>query len=244
MDYFTQTVDSSLWASRAFDDEGYEGEESLGELCGMPFELEGVKGTLDDVDRLLLCTDGAPSAFADAVIPPSGVLGTYKSEGVDSVALRMSGNCAVIKFDKSLPPERAFQLSKAIFDTLKPQKVLVLTAMPSWRAQVPDDPELLYFLKSSSHDLSSIEPLAKGGVLPAPTLLEGIGAAVLNECQFRAVPGCALIGMDSSLRLSGISLARFLPAVKILLGLDVRDNVDFAAAAEATFNPAKGNIYI
>jgi len=244
MDYFTQTVDSSMWASRAFDDEGYEGEESLGELCGRPFVLEGVKANLDDVQGLLLCTAGAPAAFADTVVPHTGALGTYKSGGVDEVALKMSGNCAIIKFDKPLASERAFQLSKAIFDTLKPRRVLVLTAMPSWRAQVADDPEVLYFLKSSSHDLSSIEPVAKGGVLPAPTLLEGIAAAVLNECEFRAVPGCALIGMDSSLRLSGISLARFLPPVKTLLGLDVRDDVDFAAAAEANFNPAKGNIYI
>lgn len=246
MEFFTQTVDSSLWVSRAFDDEAYDDDEAAAELGALPFDLEfcgDQKGHLT-VDGVLVCTVGAASAFATAAVTKGDPVAVLKSKEAKDIRVHFVEKTAVLALKEEIAPHRAYQLARAIFTHLKPKKVVVLTALPAWKLNVEDDTSELFCLMTTKQDKTLVSNVARAGVLPTPGMLDGVAAAVLNEAEWLSLPGVALIGAEHSIRMSGAALSRFQAPVEFLLGLSIDPRIDYAGVAETQFDVTKANIYL
>mmetsp|Transcript_3863 Transcript_3863/g.11533 ORF Transcript_3863/g.11533 Transcript_3863/m.11533 type:complete len:245 (+) Transcript_3863:102-836(+) len=244
MDLFTQMVDSTLWSSRAYDDGEYEADAAAAELSGSTFEFSGNRDAAERLRTMLVCTEGSPSLFARAALNLGEAIGELSSKSVEPIRVYQVGEVAVVALKSGIASERSYQLASALFGSLSAEKIVVVTSLPAWRVQADTELSDMFYLATTKQPTGELPKLAKAGKLPAPSLLEGLPAAILNEAQLTGKPAVTLIGIDDSIRLSGLSLARFTEPVKQLTSVQMNDNADFSSAAESLGPSDKAGIYL
>eukprot|EP00188_Purpureofilum_apyrenoidigerum_P001752 Plantae.Rhodophyta-Purpureofilum_apyrenoidigerum.ctg19964.p1 GENE.Plantae.Rhodophyta-Purpureofilum_apyrenoidigerum.ctg19964~~Plantae.Rhodophyta-Purpureofilum_apyrenoidigerum.ctg19964.p1 ORF type:complete len:245 (-),score=43.30 Plantae.Rhodophyta-Purpureofilum_apyrenoidigerum.ctg19964:698-1432(-) len=244
MEHFTQMVDATLWSSRAYDDGEYEADALAGELSASKFEFSGDAKAAAKLTTLLVCTEGSPCLFARAALDLGVAIGELSSTLMERIEIYRAGDAAVVALESNVASERSYQLSLALFELLPVEKVVVATSLPAWRVQAQTELSDLFFLATSRQPTDNISELARAGKLPAPSLLEGLAAAVLTEAQLSGKSGAVLIGVDDSIRLSGLSLARFAEPVKKLTPVPVNVSVDFSRAVDSLGSTDKEGIYL
>lgn len=214
MDFFTQTVDASLWTSRTYEDPEYDGDSASAAASRLPFIATG--GITATKHLIVAC--GADAIRAVGASTTLAEVGSFKSG--DLCAL-VHGNSEVALAYADVPTSHAMQLAEALYTTLKPTKTIILTSTARWSLRGRPEPGIFWLRSSSSDNSASKE-------LPAPSFLTGCPAALLTEAILsgRELAVAMLVKDSSSTCYDDILTLR-----KVLLS--VLDNESWIATPDA-----------
>lgn len=162
MNLFTQTVDSSLWSSRAYDDATYDLRQAT------PYQPV-VNLTSSSRPCLVVLTASCSTALLNSHFPsPLEHIGA-----VDNTPILSASDDVAVVVAPAVPDENARSWALALLSSMGSKRVVVLTTLPSFR------------LAESIRNRTAFLGEAKGDVnavpLQAPAMLEGVAAAVVCE---------------------------------------------------------------
>lgn len=166
MDFFTQTIDASLWTSRTYEDPEYDGDSVSATSSRLAFTFKGEIGTAKQL--IIACGADAIRAVKASVILPK--IGLFES-GKFTVPVHGNHEVAVVYAD--VPASHSVQLADELFSVLQPTKCVVLTAVARWSLRGRPEPGV-FWLRATS-------PNSTSDALRAPSFLTGIAAALLTE---------------------------------------------------------------
>ncbi|KAJ3694623.1 hypothetical protein LUZ60_010103 [Juncus effusus] len=125
-------------------------------------------------------------------IPDSGK-SSSKSFHLYSVEKHESICLASVRYTVS--PERSRAVAKCLLEGVKAEKVLILDSLKSqnYRGRIHVD-ETLAFKLETVKQRESVEKKIINGIdyLPSGSVMDGLGAAILTECQMRGLKGTLL----------------------------------------------------
>ncbi len=127
MEFFTQTVDASLWSSRTFEDPEYDEDESAAAL-GRASISSSLEISPESVSTLIVACGHDANLVLNAATAfhPAG---SFKAEGLN-VPVSSLGDVACINVD--VADSRAAQLASIALSVFRPRRTLVLTSIARW----------------------------------------------------------------------------------------------------------------
>lgn len=134
----------------------------------------------------------------------------------------------------TVPPERAHSVAKLLIGgQIAPKNVLILESVQSrnFRGKLSSDEPFAYKLETSEKRKNkSGEPLLKGvDYFPSGSVVEGLSAALLSQCEMKKVEGTLYVSWPE---FGGPVLS----LVKSLLLKDVIPNVDYRVDDEVAYS--------
>ncbi len=167
MDFFTQTVDASLWSSRTYEDPEYDGDSVSATASRLPFTATG--DICATKQLIVACgSDAIRAVTASTTLPEVGSFGNGDSR------VPIYGNNEVTVACADIPASHSVQLVDALFTVIQPAKTMVLTSIARWSLRGRPEPGV-FWLRSSSLDKPAADELR------APSFLTGCPAALLTE---------------------------------------------------------------
>lgn len=178
MDFFTQTVDSSLWTSRTFEDPEYDGDTAAADVSRVAWtaEITGTHLLNGGLNGLVIATGADAARAVEASVKLDGTLGSFSS-GDTKVAVSSSKNgvaIAVVDVDDAL----AVSLAQIMLSTLQPKRTLVLSSCAQWSLRGRPEPGKVVWMTTPS---ATAKYSADKPKLSAPSFLTGNVAAFVAE---------------------------------------------------------------
>lgn len=256
MNFFTQTVDASLWASRTFEDPAYDDDDAA---CAVGASAVTVDVSDDGaVGAVLVLGVGAAGVAAvEAVWPDGAVMGTVRGEGVREVEVRAGEGLVYACVGEGAVPEgREIAWAGAVSDALRPRAVVIVCGIPQWRykgdaAEFEELPgSRVRVLSTSAVDAEAVNGL--GSVLEAPSFVTGCEAAIVTEAELHGTPATLTVAIVESMRYEAADVERLVAAlaaalevhtgVPLVLGKHVQDRI--MVQAKASHISAQNSIYL
>jgi hypothetical protein len=226
MNLFTQTVDASLWTSRAFDDASHDASALPARPAPSVTFLTG--SAPPSVSTLILLSSPASTALLAAHYPPTASpqsIGDIDGAPILALpSLSSSPVLAVTSSTTSVVDEFAVAWASALYKALRPSRVVVLATIPLY--SFGEEPQ------------TGVNPvLAVLGATPVPSvpcapmvgpaLLDGAAAALICEAEMAfAGSACAYVDRVEATGFDGSCLAR------LGLALDAEAGKECAAVGE------------
>lgn len=135
----------------------------------------------------------------------------------------------------SIPPERAYAWVKLVFESIRPEIVLMLAAVQShhFRGSLSAEDQLMFRLETDRQRLATEGNECTIPYFPSGSLVDGIGAAVLSRCQVRGLQGSLLLSWPDG---GASALPLLVSAVKSLLqNFPEAPAIDFSLSLKAPF---------
>lgn len=162
MDLFTQTVDSSLWTSRAYDDAGYD-------LDLTPPRVPAINlSAAPPPSLLVLAAPNATALLESHFAHPLGTIGT-----INDAAIFAAGEQFAVVAAPAMPDAHARAWARGLLTSLHPKRVAVATTLPAFRFGS--------LACGRTALLGATRDSLDGMPLPATAMLEGVPAAVVCE---------------------------------------------------------------
>jgi len=180
MDFFTQTVDSSLWTSRTFEDPEYDGDTASAAISCVPWTAEFPDvPALDKGLECLIIATGSDAIRAIEASVKLNACGSFVS-GDTKVSVSVSGNnnkCGVAVVDDTVPDGLAVSLAQTMLSKLKPTRTLILASCAQWSLRGRPNPGIVWMCTpSATAKYTEDKPR-----LAAPSFLTGGVAAFVAE---------------------------------------------------------------
>ncbi|KAF9600330.1 hypothetical protein IFM89_007048 [Coptis chinensis] len=113
-------------------------------------------------------------------------------------------NTVLITIQSStIPSEMSRAVAKFILDEINPEKALILGSVQSrnYRGKLAPDEEMMFKLETLEEKKSGGDLMVKGvDYFPSGSLIDGLGAAVLGQCQVRKIRGSLFVTWPDSSR--------------------------------------------
>lgn len=201
MNFFTQTVDATLWASRTYEDAEYDTDAVSAE--------EGRKGvtvTLNSdtpsINKLFVVTGKHSQALLEHAFTETSLIGSITLPAGEKVSIHAIGSCAVetpvhhafVVVHAEIPAHLHASFAQEIVKSLSPKAVIALCIASSRTLLGSNDSE------SDSPATRALHASTGKGyfredlvLLTPPAFLSGAAAAVLAECEMCTVPASVVV---------------------------------------------------
>ena len=172
MNFFTQTVDATLWSSRAYDDPEYDEDEVAAESSRSEMTLNLSVARSEPLLLIAACGPAARSVLSVAL-----KLNEIGSVCTRDVTVPLLGTSGIVCVCPEIDDMYAKELSRTLYRKLSPSRTLVLTTVQKARCRGAIS-QGFYYLQTSK------EPNTDGrNILPAPSFVDGVPAALLIEAE-------------------------------------------------------------